>query len=825
MKNKHYKLLSFFVPFIIVLIAFVTLDMYLGDNNFLTCDLRYQYLSLFCKLKDILSSNSSIFYSFSKSLGGGMISSYAYYLGSPLNLLIALFSKENITYAIEIMYFIKIGLCGLFMYTYLSKHFKKDGVIILLASLCYSLMAYNINYYWNIMWLDCIYFAPLIGLGIDNLIHKKKIKLYIICLFLAILSNYYIGFMLCIFSVIYFIYMLINTYKLKENKIEIKKDIITFIISSIVVGLMACLILVPTMIELQETAKQLGSGMLEPLKIVYNPFDIISKLLLGSNNVSNMINPKTVNIYCGLITIPLTLLYFFNKKIPKKERISSLVIIVIFLLSFTISYLNMIWHGFTFPAFLNYRYSFLYSLFIIILSVKSILNINKISIKTCLIFGGIWTIISGAIWFLNYSYLPKENIIISLIFMIAYIIFLYFYSHKKTKVVKIILAALLVFELFLNITQSLNDYGEKTSYNISQYYLDTINNKMTELVPMKNDFYRIETDFNFTFMDSMALNYNGMTVFLSTIEDNIIWFLSKCGYASGLNHALYSSGSTKLIDSILSIRYNLETKDIIDEPNKYEVIYNTNRNSDYLPLGFMIDTHNKRYRDIYGSPFEYQDMLFKYLYKSELDYLIPYDTERINHNEYIINISNNYDFYMYFNINDDFFSYEVYLDDEYMGNIDYENKQINVKNKYDKDVKLNLIPNSDYNYEADIYIYYLNYDNFREGINNLRQNIFNIEKFEDDHIKGNIEVKSDKKTLWTSIPYNEGWKILVDGKETKYKETWGTFISIDLEEGYHEIEFIFETRGLKLGIIIFILGVLGFVIVDKVVKKSYSINI
>lgn len=823
MKNKHYKLLSFFVPICIAIFAFVIINLYLGNNNFLVCDLRYQYLSIFCKLKDILTNGGSLFYSFSKSLGGGMFSTWTYYLTSPLNFLITLFSKEYIVYIIEIIYFIKIGLCGLFMYIYLSKHFKKEGTIIFLASLCYSLMAYNINYYWNIMWFDCIYFIPLILLGIDNLINKKKIRLYVGCLFLAILSNYYIGFMLCIFIVIYFIYMLVNTYKFNDNKKEIKKDIITFILSSLIVGMLSCIILVPTMIELQNTAKQLGSGILEPLKIIYNPFDIISKLLLGSNNAFNMINPDTVNIYCGLITIPLTLLYFFNKNISKKERISSLIIIIIFLLSFVISYLNMIWHGFTFPAFLNYRYSFLYCLFIIILSVQSFINLNKISKKESIIYGGIWLIISIVLFVLNYEYLSQLSIIISFIFMMLYTIILYFYSHKKLKKLKIILIILIILELFLNITQSLNEYDQNGSNAIDDHYLIKINNNIKDFTPLPNEFYRMGTNFNYTYNDSMVFNYNGLTVFLSTVEDNIILFLSKCGYSSGLNHALYSSGSTKVIDSILSIRYNLETKDIINELDKYEVLYNTNRNSDYLPLGFMINDNNKEYFDIYGSPFEYQNMLFKYLYKSEMDYLISYDIEKINNNEYIINIDNNYDFYMYFNINQNDLSYEVYLDDKYMGNINYEKKLIPVKNEYINNAKLDIIPNGDYNFKDNLDIYYLNYDNFKEGIDELKQNIFNIKLFKDDYIKGNVDVKNDRQTLWTSIPYNKGWKILVDGKETSYKETWDTFINVDLEEGYHEIEFIFETKGLKLGLVIFLIGVISYIVVvnNKKINSGY----
>ena len=73
-------------------------------------------------------------------------------------------------------------------------------------SLCYAFMAYNINFQINIMWIDGIILLPLVMLGIDKLINENKYKLYIITLFITIFSNYYIGYMICIFSVLYFIY-------------------------------------------------------------------------------------------------------------------------------------------------------------------------------------------------------------------------------------------------------------------------------------------------------------------------------------------------------------------------------------------------------------------------------------------------------------------------------------------------------------------------------------------------------------------------------------------------------------------------------------------
>lgn len=58
------------------------------------------------------------------------------------------------------------------------------------------------------MWLDCMWLLPFIILGLDRLVTERKYKMYCIALALGIFSNYYIGIMLCIYSVIYFVYLI-----------------------------------------------------------------------------------------------------------------------------------------------------------------------------------------------------------------------------------------------------------------------------------------------------------------------------------------------------------------------------------------------------------------------------------------------------------------------------------------------------------------------------------------------------------------------------------------------------------------------------------------
>ena len=67
---------------------------------------------------------------------------------------------------------------------------------------------------------------PLIILGIENIINKGKCTLYIISLIYLMYSSYYIGYMVCIFSVIYFLVYFVISYtsgKIDNNFISSKK--------------------------------------------------------------------------------------------------------------------------------------------------------------------------------------------------------------------------------------------------------------------------------------------------------------------------------------------------------------------------------------------------------------------------------------------------------------------------------------------------------------------------------------------------------------------------------------------------------------------------
>ena len=114
--------------------------------------------------------------------------------------------------------------------------------------------------------------------------------------------------------------------------------------------------------------------------------------------------------------------------------------------------------------------------------------------------------------------------------------------------------------------------------------------------------------------------------------------------------------------------------------------------------------------------------------------------------------------------------------------------------------------------------YSCNMDNFTKIYNNLSKNIIQNTEYRDGYIKGNITVNEEKTLLYTSIPYDEGWKIKVDGQDVEYIKLLDGLIAVQLNEGNHVIEFKYKTPGLTAGISISIVTFI-IVIIREVFKK------
>lgn len=362
-------LLAFLFPLVLLVGIFIYLKVYpFGENTYLPVDAFGQYVNFLQYFRNVFLEHGSIIYSLSKSIGGEMYGLFAYYLISPFNFITLFFQKGNMTFVFDIILILKVATSSLTFTYYLNRRKKADFTNLIFA-IMYSFSAYVVTYGFNIMWLDAVILLPLVVAGIDDIVHSKKNILYIISLSLTLITNYYVGFMVCIFSLMYFIYkILIGDL---ENKKEALTKIGIFIISSICAALIAGVILVPVFIGLQDGRADFSFSELS-LDKNFNIENLISKFATNSFDLEEIKNSAMPPVFCGILANVLTLSYFFNGKIKIREKILSLLLLILFIISFYIKGINLLWSMGNIPAWYIYRYAFCFLFMYIIFAKKRI---------------------------------------------------------------------------------------------------------------------------------------------------------------------------------------------------------------------------------------------------------------------------------------------------------------------------------------------------------------------------------------------------------------------------------------------------------------------
>ena len=90
---------------------------------------------------------------------------------------------------------------------------------------------------------------------------------------------------------------------------------------------------------------------------------------------------------------------------------------------------------------------------------------------------------------------------------------------------------------------------------------------------------------------------------------------------------------------------------------------------------------------------------------------------------------------------------------------------------------------------------------FLEQVNDdISQFQLDRDKTKGDLLTGSITMKEDGYFV-TSIPYDTGFSVTVDGKQVEYEQVNHTFLGFPLEEGDYEIEITYEAPYKKIGMI------------------------
>ncbi len=876
-KDKKMYILIFFLPAAVLFAAYAVFGVHpFGDMSVLVLDLNGQYVYYFENLRDVLHGNGSPFISWSRNLSGEIMGMFAYYLASPFTLIPMVLPRSMMTESLLIMQLCKVGTAGITFFYYLRHSKGCSDPVCLIFSLLYSLMGYMVEQLMNPMWLDGLIYLPLIIRGIELIIDENGWLHFIIPLALMYMAHFYIGWMITFFAVIYFLYYYFagqREYKLSLRSFF--RSGIKFACGGVLAAFCAAWVLFPLYYSLKLGKFDFSKPSYE-WKTQFDFLDFFKNMLPNTYDTCRPEGSPVVYCgVITIILAPLYFLNSrirFRHKIGFGAVLMTILLSMYlstadlawhgfqvpnwlpYRYSFTFSFILLIMGALAFERLegITLKDLGLTGLFIAVYAF----HVSKQG------FDGTDLLLTS--WY-------------TVIFTFIYCLFIRAVKLSKRdarRVLTYTMGIVIVGELFgssLAMMNAIDDdvtYSKYSSYNrYITFGRDTVN-MIYETDPFEQSgFYRIEKNYHRTVNDAMAMGNFGISHSSSTLNAAPIQFLRRMGFSYG-GHYIKYKGATYVTDAILGIKYVMEkeTVDIgsedemkIPESKVYDKLILTNEsafnngekdqkdvfavyeNPNALPLAFMADDAILGTSFDLDNPFENQNQLLSYLVSDEYtEYFkkipvlstipenakqssygthtkyTPIETGKNSHIEFIFNAPTDDIVYFYMPS-----SYErrvnLWLNKEFL---DYYfeggNMVVQTLGRFSPGEEVSLITTiTDDKNEVlfkDKLFYYLDEEKFHEAVDTLRQHPLNISEFKEDHIKGTITAEKDG-IMFTTISYEPGWTVKVDGKEVEPVKLCDALIGVELTAGEHEIEMTFFPEGLGTGIICSLSGLFAVLVI------------
>lgn len=634
---------SALLPMTIMLVVWAFIGMYpFGSKSLMAVDFGQQYISFFGLLKNAILTGdlSSLSYSFTKSLGGDMIGVLGYYLMSPFNIIYILAPLKYFGAAVFLTIWLRYGAIGLSFAFLLIRRYKGLETrkwLVPLFSTAYALSGMLVSYQMNVIFYDAMIMLPIVIVYLEELLDGKSPYRYAFALGLAVLLQFYMGYMISIFIALYACYYVSPRLLIEGDlKAKIKNfsiPLLQALIYSIIGIATASVLLLPVFFNLIESKGQVGGGMSFSFAFQINPLDILAKLVVGGFDTTSgwSAGPNLPNIYIGALGFLGFIFYFLSQKVEKAKKWAAGIVTLIFLISFVNEFVSKIWHMGQNPAGFFFRFSWLFSFFMLVLAYQamkqkiviskrtnciiglglllsvvylyfhqysfvsktqpqaisrflskfSILSVLGIAAVTCFIFYAYWEksqksqlekmirmALAAVILLLAVVFL-KTGYLLSQVGITAmlYLSILFILNFKISRLSMIVVSVLTIFEFGYNAYLSQVTFGYDDVHKFADATVSV--KRVTDNIQENADqkFYRIATDFAYSRTVPSLVSYPGLSTFSSSLERSTMDHFAFMGDL-GVNAATQYSNGTPLTDALYGVRYFMSAKDF--DPKEIE---------------------------------------------------------------------------------------------------------------------------------------------------------------------------------------------------------------------------------------------------------------
>lgn len=844
---KH-MLTAFAVPVAIILGVYAVWGQYpFGDESLLIWDMNWQYASFFAHLHDILHGNASTFYTFSRAFGGNMLSVSAYYLMSPFNLVFYFTDAEHIYIGVLIVTLLKTGCLGLTMHRFLCR--KHEDAATIIFSTAYALSAYTIGYLFNIFWIDSLILLPCIIGALEDLVDNGKFLLYTLLLSLVIITNFYMGYMVCVFSVLYFLYYFFAI----PRRARICRTFLLYFLSSLLGGMLSMWLMLPLTFTLLRGKGSFSTSSLFDFHKIFQNTGLIDSMLCASAGPTPITN-GTPLIYCGILPLLMVVCWVVHGKNSARSKILYLLMSGFILVSFNHYNLNCAWHAFNYPTGSPHRFAFLYIFLLLCAAYKGYKTIteqtiSKISISAIGILL-IFLLLCRAQY--SASNISRSVLILNISLVAVYTFLITLSNHRR---LTIYFSAILLFlELFMNAEGLYLRCDQYDSVKISEYQayteavLPLIEQSKQDPLPhrtvMCQNAYRTPND-------SFMFNLYGLDSYTSVEERRTAKIADNFGYGysdSILWGIRYDEGSSNSADALLGIKYLITDACLNDRyielDREGDIILFENKNA--LPFAVLADQSILELQSTDLPSFQYINALYHSLdcqQNDDIFHTLPGNRVTVFH------CTEQPDGSVYAADTDAYIEYEYQATEDCSAYVSYNDSGITKAEAYISEEKADLseqlnnvkslgnlaegtkikiryyIKEEEALLPQNIYVCRESQELLNTYATRITRHAPRITMHTDARISISCENESNETAyILCSIPWERGWHVTQDGIKAETPLSIQNLLVIPIAPGNHTIELKYIPQGFIAGLVLSVFSaVILAVLYTNMEKTTYHL--
>ena len=860
-----YILLSFFIPFLVTTLAVVALRVIpFGDKHSLAITDAKWYLNGLMSFARLVRGEENLLYSLGNGLGMNQWSSLSWGSFAPANLLALFATLETMPAWFTWVCALNISLCGLTMYIMLAG-LRGPKSSHLIFSTSYAMMGFTVVNCYQIGFFQGVQVLPLMILGLAKLLRGQRPWLYILSLAVCIFTNFYFGFSLCVASVVFLAaYVYVNRDALRG---VIKSRLFTYAFSSLIAGLLAAPMWLPALKAFS------GGGRLDQTKLAEYTFRenmpfirMFSKLFTGANSQNELVIGMP-NIFCGILVLALVILYFMDKGVEIRRKRAAAIVLGFYLLSFYIPAFTLLMHGGTHTNWFPYRYSFVFSFFMICIAAEEFRHLDALSMQDCRRCGAVLLVAALIVFSTSYEFISGACVVLDLALLFLMWVGFWLYKTRPER------APYRVLCLYLLILVCANQYANFiiTTKHVQDWELDLeeyrkntfVSGVLTEAVRNAEDgFFRMEKDHSESESvgaDPQLYNYNGvshsgpaerMFVHKQLNRLGINWFDMRHWYSEGIPAAT---------DALLGLKYLISERDLAEEKG-YEYRIEMEDKKLYQSHVFLSPAilANDACADLElgANVFDNLNQVWKSMTSLDKDiFTIQKDisfTAQHAIADLSVNSSELVDFFeqpeegqgeeksqrasIVFSFvataDGPVYRFDTSIPESDGGLVEPAIKYCGFYHAGDTVTGKMTVYNADYVTDDLLRGYCANLafaiaDNAvlaeHAGLLNARDITFKADH--EDDLTGAFTADKNQRILFT-IPWDEGWTCYIDGQPVPIDKTWDLFMSVEAPEGHHTYEMKFIPAWLNYGLYIgggALLALIVFMVVWRIRRKKTAV--